>query len=85
MKNIYVWTVIILLSVCIEVDAAPLDRIIDSANADNVHAQKQLGVIYALGKNTRIDIVKAKKWLLKAAKEGSVKAEYNLGVIYSDS
>ncbi|MBC3252448.1 sel1 repeat family protein [Serratia fonticola] len=85
MTNKYMWITILLLSVGFNTDAAPMDRILDSANAGNVHAQAQLGVIYATGNGTSTDLEEAKKWLLKAAQSGSAEAEYNLGVIYSDS
>lgn len=85
MPSKYIWIAMFFLSVCLDVDATPLDRIIDSANTGNVQAQTQLGVIYATGNGANIDLEEAKKWLVKAAHGGSVEAEYNLGVIYSDS
>lgn len=85
MATKYIWITMFLLSVCPEVDAAPLDKMIDSANEGNVQAQTQLGVIYATENGSGAHLEEAKKWLIKAAHGGSVEAEYNLGVIYSDS
>lgn len=85
MATRYILIAMFFLSVSPDVDAAPLDKIIDSANQGNVQAQTQLGVIYATEKGAGADLEEAKKWLIKAAQGGSVEAEYNLGVIYSDS
>lgn len=81
----YIWIAIFFLSMHPKVDAAPLDKMIDSANEGNVEAQLQLGVIYATENGSNAHLEEAKKWLIKAAHGGSVEAEYNLGVIYSGS
>lgn len=81
----YIWIAILFLSMHPEVDAAPLDKMIDLANEGNVEAQMQLGVIYATENGSDAHLEEAKKWLIKAAHGGSVEAEYNLGVIYSGS
>ena len=58
------------------------------ANAGDFSAQARLGSMYYFGDSVKVDHVKAKYWLLKAAKGSSVEADQSsnlLGAIYEDS
>ncbi|VAW46324.1 hypothetical protein MNBD_GAMMA04-1281, partial [hydrothermal vent metagenome] len=46
-----------------------------------VSAQRFLGLVYLTGKGVKRDDKAARHWLLQAAKQGDVMAQYNLGLV----
>lgn len=61
--------------------AAPVDPFMLAAAGD-AHAQFELGVRFAEGRNAPRDAAKAIDWLTKAAEQNFAPAQYRLGVIY---
>jgi len=58
--------------------------LLSAANRGHATAQSNLGVYYIRGYGTDIDYKKAYKWYFKAAKQGNIKAQYNLAEQYED-
>ena len=55
-----------------------------AAEQGEVHAQYNLGIMYANGRGVKQDLFNAKEWYQKAADQGYAKAQYNLGVMYEE-
>lgn len=53
-----------------------------AANLDHVKAQLELGLMYAEGKGVEKNIKETLKWFIKAAEQGNVNAQNNLGIMY---
>lgn len=53
------------------------------AEQGDVHAQYQIGLMYANGEGVAQDHVEAVRWYRLAAEQGHVEAQYKLGVRYS--
>jgi TPR repeat protein len=62
---------------------APVKRIEEEAFKGNAVAQHDLAAIYTAGHNgVPVDYSRALKWFTESAHNGSVNAQYNLGVLY---
>ena len=55
-----------------------------AAEQGEVHAQYNLGVMYANGQGVKQDYLKAFEWYQKAAEQGDADAQFNLGLLYYD-
>lgn len=55
-----------------------------AAEQGEVHAQYNLGNMYADGLGVKHDYFKAFEWYQKAAEQGNASAQYNLGIMYYD-
>ena len=53
-----------------------------AAEQGEVHAQYNLGIMYANGRGVKQDLFNAKEWYQKAAEQGLAYAQYNLGNMY---
>ena len=53
-----------------------------AAEQGEVHAQYNLGIMYANGRGVKQDLFNAKEWYQKAADQGYAKAQYNIGFMY---
>lgn len=53
------------------------------AEGDSPQTQYERGMSYQLGLNVQQDYKEAEKWLLLAAQQGVVDAQYNLGLLYT--
>ena len=56
-------------------------QMLQAAEAGYPSAQVQIGEFYLYGTEFPVDAAKAKQWYLKAAKQGHVIAQYNLGTM----
>ena len=56
--------------------------LIEKAEAGDIEAQYNLGMMYCSGKEVPQDYVKAAQWFLKAAEQNDAKAQFNLGGMY---
>ena len=54
-----------------------------AAEQGEVHAQYNLGIMYANGRGVKQDLFNAKEWYQKAADQGYALAQYNLGLMYA--
>lgn len=61
---------------------APLKKLMESAQAGNVDAQYNLGVLYFEGKDAPQDYIEAAKWYSAAADQGDKQAQFNLGLMF---
>ena len=55
-----------------------------AAEQGEVHAQYNLGIMYANGRGVKQDLFNAKEWYQKAADQGYAKAQCYLGVMYAN-
>ena len=62
-------------------DALP-DEIRKNAEAGDIHAQFQLGLMFYFGRGVEVDKAEAVKWFRRAAEQGDVVAQCRLGVAY---
>ena len=53
-----------------------------AAEQGEVHAQYNLGIMYANGRGVKQDLFNAKEWYQKAAEQGYADAQYSLGFMY---
>ncbi|ARU31185.1 hypothetical protein CAP31_05480 [Sulfuriferula sp. AH1] len=61
---------------------APLKQLMESAQAGDVNAQYNLGVLYFEGKDAPQDYMEAAKWYGAAADQGDKQAQFNLGLMF---
>lgn len=61
---------------------APLKQLKESAQAGDVNAQYNLGVLYFEGKDAPQDYMEAAKWYGAAADQGDKQAQFNLGLMF---
>ena len=61
---------------------APLKQLTESAQAGDVNAQYNLGVLYFEGKDVPQDYIEAAKWYGAAADQGDKQAQFNLGLMF---
>ena len=59
------------------------DKTLASAAQGNPSAQRVLGLMYLNGQGVQKDDAKAVAWFLKAAAQGDVDAQFNLGGMYA--
>lgn len=57
-------------------------QLIKSAQAGDVNAQYNLGVLYFEGKDVTQNYLEAAKWYGSAADQGDKQAQFNLGLMY---
>ena len=61
---------------------APLKKLTESAQAGDVNAQYNLGVLYFEGKDVPQVYIEAAKWYGAAADQGDKQAQFNLGLMF---
>lgn len=60
----------------------PLAALRKAAEQGNAEAQRDLGIMYANGKDVAQDYTLALQWLSRAAEQDDYAAQYNLGIMY---
>ena len=75
--------IVLAVSVC-SVAAEDVEALRKKAEAGDVTAQYNLGLMYNRGQRVPQDYVEAFKWYRMAAEAGDADAQYNLGVAYDD-
>ena len=83
LKKVILPTLIFLICICTH--ATPLDELMSKASSGDANAQYNLGARYLLGKGgVERDLSQAITWYEKAANQNFVKAQYALGLCYSN-
>lgn len=60
----------------------PMKKLLEAAQAGDVAAQYNLGVMYFEGKDAPQDYLEAAKWYGAAADQGDGQAQFNLGLMF---
>lgn len=76
-------TLVLLIS-CQSLVASDLENLKASAKLGFPKPQYNLALKYQLGKDVAKDYAEAAKWYERAAKQGIVQAQHNLGILYSN-